>query len=152
MIGRILALDVGSVRIGLAVSDALGITAQGLDTYTRINDEKEDINNLISIIKNNNAVALVVGLPLNQYGEIGPQAQKIIDFVKLLHKSINLPISFVDERLTTSISEKILISANMDRHKRKKYVDKIAAVTILQTYMEMNDVAKQRQKSINDFI
>ncbi len=151
MVGKILALDVGSVRIGLAVSDALGITAQGLETYTR-QEENADINNLISIIKENNAVMVVVGLPLNQYGKVGSQAQKMIDFSKVLLESIDIPLVFIDERLTTSISEKILISANMDRHQRKKHVDKLAAVTILQTYLDMSETVRQRQKSISDFI
>lgn len=151
MVGRILALDVGSVRIGLAVSDALGITAQGLDTYTR-SESKKDINELVAIAKQREAQQLVVGLPLNQYGEVGKQAQKILEFSKELASFIDLPIIFIDERLTTSISEKILISANMDRHKRKKHVDKLAAVTILQTYLDMNENIRQKQKTLKDFI
>jgi len=151
LIGRILALDVGSVRIGLAVSDALGITAQGLETYTR-SDEKKDLDSICLIAKQYSAYMLVVGLPLDQYGEIGTQAKKIIDFSKTLAEAVKIPIIFIDERLTTSISEKILISANMDRHKRKKHVDKLAAVTILQTYLDMSENTRQMQKSLNDFI
>ncbi|SMB95604.1 putative holliday junction resolvase [Desulfonispora thiosulfatigenes DSM 11270] len=132
---RILALDVGDVRIGLALSDALKITAQGLETLTR-SELNKDINHIVNVIEKNEVSELVVGLPKNMNGTLGPQGEKVKQFVEEFLKVKDIKVSYIDERLTTVIAEKTLISGDVSRKKRKQVVDKIAATIILQSYLE----------------
>lgn len=132
---RVLALDVGDVRIGLALSDALKITAQGLETLTRTDLDK-DIKHIIDVIEKNEVSELVVGLPKNMNGTIGLQGEKVKGFVEEFLKVKDIKVSYIDERLTTVIAEKMLISADVSRKKRKQVVDKVAATIILQSYLE----------------
>src|SRR3954469_6886961 len=107
MPGRILALDVGSRRIGLAVSDALGITAQPLDTLNRTN-KRADIAHLKQLIRQHDVTELVLGNPLNMSGQPGPQAQKVAAFAEELRSRLNLPVHLWDERLTSTEAHRIL--------------------------------------------
>lgn len=132
---RILALDVGDVRIGLALSDALKITAQGLETLTRTELDK-DIKHIVDVIEKNEVSELVVGLPRNMNGTIGPQGEKVKQFVEEFLKIKDIKINYSDERLTTVIAERTLIEGDVSRKKRKKVVDKLAATIILQSYLE----------------
>ena len=140
MIGRIIGFDVGERRIGVAASDLLGITAQPLETYTRSGNLEKDYEYLAKLIKEQEAVKLVVGLPKNMNNTIGFKAEEIQNFIEGFKAYLpdNMEIAWVDERLTTVQAENVLIDANVSRKKRKKVVDKIAAVFILQTYMDMN--------------
>lgn len=136
-----MALDVGDVRIGIALSDPLGIIAQPHSVLTRTNDEK-DLTALAQFVKDQGVVRAVVGLPLNQNGERGPQALKVEAFVELLRPALGIDIALQDERFTTAIAERSLIASNMRRKDRKGVVDKVAAQQILQTYLDR--AARQR--------
>ena len=126
---RILALDVGDRRIGLAVSDPLGTIAQPLMTL----ETKEDvIDRIVQIIKEKEVVEIVVGLPINMDGSSGERVEKVREFVDRLKEKTGTPLVYVDERLTTSEAERIMIDADVKRRKRKKAVDGIAAAIILE--------------------
>src|SRR5690554_1421753 len=134
--GRILGLDVGNKTIGVAISDLLGYTAQGVTTIKRENLEK-DLAKLQSIIDMyENVETIVLGIPKNMNGTIGPQGKKVQDFGNFLKKRINPKIVYWDERLTTVSAEKTLLEADISREKRRKVIDKLAAVYILQNYLE----------------
>ena len=124
-------MDVGEKRIGVAVSDPLGYTAQGISTIRR-----EDIEELQRLIKDYEIGRIIVGLPRNMNGSIGEQGKKVLDFVGRLKKKIDLPIITWDEKLTTKESERILLKADLSRTKRKKVIDKLAAALILQNYLD----------------
>ena len=132
---RVLGLDVGDVLIGVAISDPSKIIAQGLDSIKRKN-VKEDVEAVQHLLENYEVEKIVVGLPKRLSGEIGIQAQKVLDFVELLKVEIEVPIVMWDERFTTVAANRALIGANMRRRKRKKVVDKVAATLILQGYLD----------------
>lgn len=132
---RILGLDVGDRTIGVAVSDPFFLTAQGLLTIRRTSKEN-DIKQLKEIIEEKNIIRIVVGLPKNMNNTLGPQSKKVRTFVKALQKEVDLEIVFQDERLTTVSAEKMLISNNVRREKRRKIIDTVAATFILQTYLD----------------
>ena len=134
---RIMALDVGERRIGIALSDALGITAQPLMTYNRAkNNRKEDIQGLWELIKKHEVEKLVVGLPKNMNNTLGFKAEEVQNFIKALVAVEDIPVEWFDERLTTVSAERTLLEADVSRKKRKAVIDKMAAVLILQTYLE----------------
>ncbi len=132
---RIMGLDVGSRTIGVAISDELGITAQGLKTIRR-KSFAEDIGELIRIIQQFDVKKVVVGLPRNMDGTIGKQAEMIFQWIKSLQEKITLPVVTWDERLSTVGASKILLEADLSRQKRKGVIDKLAAVLILQGYLD----------------
>src|SRR5690554_5266429 len=125
IMGRILGLDVGNKTIGVAVSDLLGYTAQGVTTIIRETLDKYDDVEIV-----------VLGMPKNMNGTIGPQGQKVQDFGNFLKKRIKPKITYWDERLTTVSAERTLIEADVSRKKRKQVIDKLAAVYILQSYLQ----------------
>ena len=133
---RIMGLDVGDKTIGVAISDLLGLTAQGLTTIRRESKVK-DYHALEEIMKEYDIRKVVVGLPKNMNGSIGPQGEKTIKFAEKLKNKFGIEIIYQDERLTTVATEKILISGDVRRKKRKEVIDKVAATFILQTYLEM---------------
>lgn len=133
--GRVLGLDVGERRIGLALSDALFLTAQPYDTLWR-KDEQTDLTALCALIAQNGVTALVCGLPRNMDGSEGAQAQVTRDFARKLEAQSGLSVVFVDERLTTASARRTLIEGGVRRKSRKNVIDKLAAVSILQTYMD----------------
>jgi len=127
---------VGDKYIGMAVSDALGLTAQGIGVLKRKNDAECDVNEIIKIVQKYNAEKIIVGLPKNMNGSLGPQGKKVLEFVDILRRKIEVPIIEWDERLSTKAAEKILLEGNVSRKKRKKVIDKVAAVFILQSYLD----------------
>jgi putative Holliday junction resolvase len=131
---RALGLDVGDKTVGLALSDALGFTAQGLDTLLRRNNEA-DILAIAAVCQEHSVEVLVVGLPLNMDGSEGERAQISRRFGDRLAQKTGLPVEYWDERLTTAEAERILIEADVSRQKRKKVIDKLAAQVILQSWM-----------------
>ncbi len=131
---RILGLDLGEKTIGLAVCDELGITAQGLKTIRR-KGIKSDLNALDAVVREYNVDRIVVGLPKNMDGTLGAAAEKTLKFLENL-KQFNLPVETEDERLTTMMAEKMLIQGDVRRAKRKKVIDQVAAVLILQGYLD----------------
>jgi putative Holliday junction resolvase len=132
---RVLGLDVGDVLIGVAVSDPSRTIAQGLTSITRA-DLKADVEAVKRLVNQYEAEEIVVGLPKMMDGEIGIQAQKVLNFVESLQTEIEVPVVLWDERLTTVAANKLLIEANVSRRKRKKVVDKVAATLILQGYLD----------------
>ncbi|WP_432665301.1 Holliday junction resolvase RuvX [Wukongibacter baidiensis] len=134
---RIMGLDVGDKTVGVAVSDLLGLTAQGVETIIRTSN-KVAINRIRELVSEKDIKKIVVGLPKNMNGSLGPQGEKVLSFVKKLEAKIDVEIVFQDERLTTVAAEKMLISADVSRKKRKKVIDKVAAVYILQGYLDSN--------------
>jgi len=132
---RIIGLDVGEKRIGVSLSDPLGITAQGL-TVLVAKDSLEAMKRIKEIINEHEAQQIVVGLPLNMDGSQGPQAKRIIEFCDYLKEEISIPLKLWDERLTTLEVERIMIKADVTRKKRKKNIDKLAAQVILQSYLD----------------
>ena len=132
---RIMALDVGSKRIGIALSDPLKITAQGLQTFQRTTLE-EDVKGLWQLIDEHEVSQLVVGLPKNMDGTIGFKAEEVQQFIADLTAERKIDIIWIDERLTTVSAERVLLEADVSRAKRKKVIDKMAAVVILQSYLD----------------
>ena len=134
---RIMALDVGEKRIGVALSDLLGITAQPLMTQNRAeSNQKADIEGLSELITKHEAEKLVVGLPKNMNNTLGFKAEEVQSFIAALVKAHPIDVEWVDERLTTVSAERTLLEADVSRKKRKKVIDMMAAVLILQTYLE----------------
>lgn len=133
--GRIMGLDVGDKTIGVAVSDLMGITAQGVKTVRRVG-KKKDIEELKAIIKERQVNKIVSGLPKNMNGTLGPQGEKVIKFCELLEQETGINIEYWDERLSTVAAERSLIEADVRREKRKKVIDMLAAVIILQGYLD----------------
>jgi putative Holliday junction resolvase len=133
--GRILALDVGSRTIGLAVTDPLGFTAQGLITIRRKN-KRTDLAALEAVIRDYGVVELVVGLPLRMSGAEGIQSERMREFVTVLQSRFDLPIHLWDERLTSVEANRLLRETDMSIKKRAAVVDQLAAVLILQNWME----------------
>ncbi len=132
---RYMALDIGDNTIGVAVSDPLNITAQGIKTIQRVS-YKKDFEDLNRIIDEFNVTVIVVGLPRKMDGTLGRQAEKVEQYVKKMRYNFKQEIIYQDERLTTTMAERMLIQGNVSRAKRKEVIDKLAAVNILTTFME----------------
>lgn len=132
---RILGLDVGTKRIGVALSDELLITAQGIQTIYRVEPAK-DLEEIAKLVKENSVSEVVVGLPLSMDGSYSAKTKEVMEFADSLSKAVNVPIKTWDERLTTVVAEKALLEADISRAKRKKLADKLAAQVILQGYLD----------------
>jgi putative holliday junction resolvase len=133
--GRVLGLDVGSRRIGVAVSDPLGITAQGLETLQRTN-KRQDFEYLRRVIREYEVKEIVVGLPLRMSGAEGTQSAKMRAFAEDLQKKFGLPVHLWDERLTSAEANRVLRETELSIDKRGKSVDRMAAILILQGWMD----------------
>ena len=136
---RVLGLDVGARRIGLAISDPLGITAQGLETLQRKN-KRHDLAQLERVIRDYDVQEIVVGLPLRMSGAEGTQAAKIQAFAEDLRRHFKLPVHFWDERLTSAEANRLLRKTDLSIAKRAKAVDRLAAVLILQGWMQSRNL------------
>jgi putative holliday junction resolvase len=132
---RLMALDFGLRRIGIAVSDPLGITAQGLPTLLRRN-KRTDLAALEQVVSGYNVGEIVLGLPLRMSGEEGAMAEKVHEFAEILRKKFGLPIHLWDERLSSAEANRVLRSSEMSIKRRGEVVDQMAAVLILQNFME----------------
>lgn len=132
--GRIMALDVGEKRIGVALSDPLGITAQGLEVYQRTT-VSADLTYLTALFEKHQCSGLLIGLPRHMNGEIGPEAEKIMAFGRRLGRSCRVEPVFWDERLTTVQAERALLEGNMRRRRRRQVIDQLAAVLLLENYL-----------------
>ena len=132
---RLLGLDIGNKTIGVSVSDPLGITAQGVTTIIRAS-KAEDVEVLKALIDKYDVEKLIVGLPKNMNNTLGFQAKRTMNYADYLKEALDMEVIYVDERLTTSGAEAVLMQGGVRRQNRKKYVDKLAAVLILQTYLD----------------
>ncbi|MGI5873630.1 MAG: Holliday junction resolvase RuvX [Bacillota bacterium] len=133
---RIIALDVGTKNIGMAVCDPLGITAQSLETIRRKGDLDADVGKVAAAAKTYGAETIVVGLPKNMNGSEGPSCEMAKSFAAEIEKVLPTPIVFWDERLTSRVAEQAMIGADVSRKKRKQKVDALAAILILQNYLD----------------
>ncbi|HBJ01775.1 Holliday junction resolvase RuvX [Lysinibacillus sp. FSL R7-0073] len=134
---RIMGLDVGSKTVGVAVSDALGWTAQGIETV-KIDEANGEfgIDRIAELVKEYAITEFVVGFPKNMNNTVGPRGEASENYKKLLEETFSLPVKLWDERLTTMAAERMLIEADVSRKKRKQVIDKMAAVMILQGYLD----------------
>jgi putative Holliday junction resolvase len=134
---RIMGLDVGTHTVGMAISDELGLTAQGLKTLGRKSME-EDFTEIAAIIHQFGIEKIVVGLPKNMNGTLGKQAEFVLKWIEVLKDNIQVPVVTWDERLSTVGATRVLLEADLSRKKRKKVIDKLAAVLILQGYLDQS--------------
>src|SRR4030065_1340365 len=134
---RTMGLDIGSHTIGMAISDELGITAQGLKTLRRKSME-EDLREIAAIIDQFGINKIVVGLPKNMNGTLGKQEEIVLHWITTLNEKIQIPVVTWDERLSTVGASKVLLVADLSRRKRKKVIDKLAAVLILQGFLDQS--------------
>jgi putative Holliday junction resolvase len=132
---RILALDVGEKRIGLAVSDPLGLTAQGLEVLTRQNPEA-DLARLVQLARHWGVQQIVLGLPRHLDGRLGTLAPQVLELADALQKTLGVEVVTWEERLTTMEAERVLLQADLSRRRRRRVVDQLAAVLILQNYLD----------------
>lgn len=132
---RILGIDVGDKRIGVAVTDPLQITAQGVMTLKR-KTRDDDLEAFRELIAKYEIKKMVAGLPLNMDGSESAQTRKTVNFCQFIKKRLDIEIIYIDERLTSAWSEKVLIEGNVSRENRKDYIDMLAAQIILQSYMD----------------
>ncbi len=139
--GRKIGLDVGDKTIGVAVSDGLGLTAQGITTIERVGIKK-DTTKVVDLIREYDCDTVVIGLPKKLDGTDSPQTEKVYEFKTRLENKLrsqgmqDVSLEYYDERLTTVMAEKVLIEADVSRKKRKDVIDKQAAVLILQGYLD----------------
>ncbi|MEP6540336.1 MAG: Holliday junction resolvase RuvX [Bryobacteraceae bacterium] len=133
--GRILALDLGKRRIGLAISDELGITAQGLATHYRTN-LREDLNQLANLISDKNVGLILMGNPIHMSGREGRQAEYTRDFAERLVEKTGLPVVYWDERLTSVEAGRVLRDSGISIEKRARAVDRLSAVILLASYLD----------------
>jgi putative holliday junction resolvase len=133
--GRVLALDLGKRRIGLAISDELGITAQGLDTLQRTNI-REDLNYLSELASDKNVKLILMGHPVHMSGREGRQVEYTKDFAERLAEQTGIPMKFWDERLTSVEAGRVLRSSGISIEKRARAVDKLSAVLLLESYLD----------------
>jgi putative Holliday junction resolvase len=140
---RVMGLDVGSKTVGVAISDAFGWTAQGIETI-KIDEANEvfGIERIAELTKLHEVSSFVVGYPKNMNNSIGPRAEASERYAELLRQTFDKPVVLWDERLTTSAAEKMLISADVSRKKRKEVIDKMAAMMILQGYLDSQSIKR----------
>ena len=139
---RILGLDVGEKTIGVALSDELGVTAQGLRTIRR-RGPASDLRALEEVVREYGVERIVVGLPRNMDGSMGPAARKVLAFAERL-AVFELPVETQDERLTTVQAERLLIQADVRRAERRRVIDKVAAALMLQAYLDRRGLERGR--------
>jgi putative Holliday junction resolvase len=142
---RILGLDVGDRRVGVAVSDAIGLTAQPVMTLLRSN-RRRDAQSLLRIIRKHRCTEIVVGNPLYMSGDLSPQAEKAQAFAQMLHEETGLAVHLWDERLTTTEAHRHLHAAGLSGAEHKRVVDQVAAVLILQSYLDAMALRKAEQE------
>ena len=141
---RILGIDYGHRRLGIAVSDDEKILASPLPVYSRRNLDV-DLAFLLDIVKENEVERAVVGLPRNMNGSIGRMAKEVLSFAGKLQRKINIPVSTFDERMTSVEAERVLVETNLSRKRRKGLRDSIAAVLILQGYLDRLGTKKEQE-------
>jgi putative Holliday junction resolvase len=147
---RYLGLDVGNRRIGVAVSDELGLTAQPVLTLTRRHNQREDLRSLARLCRRFGVVGIVVGNPVHLSGDVSPQAAKTQAFAAALGELAGLPIHLWDERLTTREAHQILYEAGHPRQEHRKVVDQVAATLILQSFLEQRSENRDQRSETRE--
>ncbi|HTH53531.1 MAG TPA: Holliday junction resolvase RuvX [Edaphobacter sp.] len=147
--GRVMALDVGKVRVGVALSDPLGYTAQPLLTLWR-KSRGEDMRSLLRLIRKHEVTEIVVGNPLHMSGDVSPWAAKVHQFAEDLQQRSGLPVHLWDERLSSVAAHELLDEAGHDRRDRKAILDQIAAVVILRDWMQAREQARRQYDPITE--
>ncbi|NLG82452.1 MAG: Holliday junction resolvase RuvX [Bacilli bacterium] len=133
---KILGLDLGTKTLGIAISDALGLTAQGIENFTfPENQFKHALNRVKDLVEQHKVERIVLGYPKNMNGTVGERGKASETFAQMLENTLKIKVVLWDERLSTLEAEKVLINADLSRQKRKKIIDKMAAVVILQSYL-----------------
>ncbi len=145
MEGRIIGLDVGEARTGVALSDPLGIIASPFDTI-QVGSHSRDAEAVRAIAEEQGAVRIVVGVPLNMEGEVGPQAEKVLAFVEVLKAAVDIEIVTIDERFSTASAERSLRDSGVKGKRRKQVVDQVAAQQILQLYLDREAHRRARER------
>ncbi len=142
---RIMGLDYGSKTVGVAISDPLKLTAQGIETISRKEENKlrQTLARIEALVKEYEVEKIVLGLPKNMNNTLGDRAEKTLEFKAMLERRAGVPVIMWDERLTTVEAERTLMESKVRREDRKKYVDKIAAVFILQGYLDSLSIMQQ---------
>ena len=145
---RIMGLDYGTKTVCVAISDALGLTAQGIETIQRKEENKlrRTLARIEELISEYDVDKIVLGFPKHMNNDIGERAQKSLEFGDMLIRRAGLEVIMWDERLTTVEAERVLIEGNVRRENRKKYIDKIAAVFILQAYLDSEYLKQESRK------
>jgi putative holliday junction resolvase len=133
---RILGIDYGDARIGLALSDEMGWTAQALEVIHRTNSRDECLARIREIVESYQVEQIVLGFPKNMNGSIGPRGEITQEFAEKLRDELQIPVVLWDERLSTVAAERVLLEADISRKKRKGVIDKVAAQVILQTFLD----------------
>ncbi len=146
---RIMGLDYGTKTVGVAISDALGLTAQGTETITRKEENKlrRTLARIEELCREYEVEKIVLGFPKHMNNDIGERAEKSLEFKEMLERRTGLEVIMWDERLTTVEAERTLIESNVRRENRKQYIDKIAAVFILQGYLDSVYLKKKMEES-----
>lgn len=144
---RILGLDYGSKTVGVAVSDPLKITAQAVETIVRKEENKlrKTLARIEELVKEYEVESIVLGLPKNMNNSLGDRAEKTMEFCSMVERRTGLPVVLWDERLTTAAAERTLIESSVRRENRKAYIDQIAAVFILQGYLDAQEMKKRME-------
>jgi len=148
-LGRIMALDVGKARVGVALTDPLGYTAQPLLTLWR-KGRGEDLRSLLRLIRKHEVTEIVVGNPLHMSGDVSPWAAKVQQFAEELRERSGLPVHLWDERLSSVAAHEILDEAGHDRRDRKSIIDQVAAVVILRDWMQAREQSRQREDQVTE--
>ena len=146
---RIMGLDYGSRTVGVAVSDALGLTAQGVETVTREEENKlrKTLRRIEELAKEYEVDRIVLGCPKNMNNTVGDRAEKSLEFQKMLEKRTGLPVVMWDERLTTVEAERTLMETGVRRENRKQFLDQMAAVLILQGYLDRSNMMSKEENN-----
>lgn len=142
--GRIIGLDVGEVRTGVALTDELQMIASPFDTI-QVTSHEEDARAVQQIVEEQEAIRIVAGMPFGKDGEIGPQAEKVQAFLEVLKGIASVEVVTIDERFSTAAATRSLIQANVKRKGRKKVIDKVAAQQILQLYLDRESARRRRE-------
>lgn len=141
---RVLGIDMGQKRIGIAISDEMGITAQALKTVVRVGTET-DLEAICSLVREYGVTEIVIGYPRNLNGTPGRHAEEYAAFGRELQKKSGVPVYFWDERLTTVAAEKALLEGNMERRRRRRVIDRVAACLLLESYLN-----RKRSEGVGD--
>ncbi len=148
MVLRYLGLDIGDARIGVAVSDETATLATGIDTIQCVGP-KRDARAIAALVAERQVGEIVFGLPRNMDGSVGPQAQKVLDFAERIKRHVSVPVVAWDERLTTVMANRAMLEAGASREQRRQSVDRVAAILILQNYLDYKKMASGQEPELS---